>query len=110
MKTITARELKERLDSGESLRLVNALEEPKFRFKHIAGSLNLFEKKDIESSLGKNETIVVYCSDVTCPRSIILYEMMNSLGYTNVTRFAGGLMEWENQGFPLEGEGVLLNT
>jgi rhodanese-related sulfurtransferase len=107
MKTIGARELKERLDSGENIRLVNALEEHKFRFKHIPGSLNLFSKKDVEIALKQDDTVIVYCSDTTCPRSIILYEMMSSMGYTNITRFAGGLMEWENQGYPLTGEGVL---
>jgi len=107
MRTITAQELKSKLDSGENIKLVNALEEPKFRFKHIPGSLNIFEKRDVQMFLGKNDEVVVYCSDVTCPRSIILYEMMNSMGYTNVARFAGGLMEWENNGYPLLGEGVL---
>jgi rhodanese-related sulfurtransferase len=107
MRTITATDLKARIDSGETLILINALEEPKFRYKHIPGSVNLFDKHEVQARIKKDDAVVVYCTDVACPRSITLYEMMNSLGYTNVTRFAGGLMEWESQGYPLEGEGVL---
>jgi len=35
MKTISAKELKQKIDTGEKIRLVNALEENKFRLKHI---------------------------------------------------------------------------
>jgi len=106
MKTITAKELKQRIDTDEKIKLVNALEENKFRLKHIPGSLNLFRREDLEKDLSKDELIIVYCSDNACNKSIMLYQLLEALGYENVIRFSGGLNEWENEGYKLEGEMV----
>ncbi len=106
MKTITAKELKQRIDSGEPIKLVNALEENKFCLKHIPGSLNLYRREDLENNLGKEDKIIVYCTDTVCNKSIILYQLLEALGYKNVFRFSGGLNEWESEGYELEGEKV----
>ncbi len=82
------------------------MEENKFRAKHIPGSLNLFNKEDIQNSLQKSDDIVVYCTDKSCNKSISLYHLLEAMGYQHVCRFAGGLLEWENCGFKLEGEMV----
>jgi len=104
MKTITAKELKQRIDTDAKVKLVNALEENKFRLNHIPGSLNLFRKEDLEKHLTKDEPIVVYCTDYACNKSIMLYQLLEALGYKNVIRFSGGMVEWENEGYKLEGE------
>ena len=106
MRTITAKELKQRLDTGEEIKLVNALEENKFRMKHIPGSLNLFRREDLERTLTKEEQIVVYCTDSACNKSIMLYQLLEALGYNNVIRFSGGMVEWEKEGYKLEGEQI----
>jgi 3-mercaptopyruvate sulfurtransferase SseA len=106
MNLINAQELKHRLDAGEKVMLINAMEENKFRAKHIPGSLNLFNKEDIQNSLQKTDDIIVYCTDKSCNKSIILYYLLEAMGYEHVCRFAGGLMEWENCGFKLDGEMV----
>jgi len=106
MKTITAKELKQRIDGGERIKLVNALEENKFRMKHIPGSLNLFRREDLEKNLSKDEQIVVYCTDTACNKSVMLYQLLEAIGYKNITRFSGGMNEWENEGYKLEGEKV----
>ena len=106
MKTINAQELKLRLDAGEHLLLINAMEENKFRAKHIPGSLNVFRKEDIVNALKKEDNIVVYCTDLACNKSILLYQLLEALGYTHICRFAGGMMEWEDAGYPLEGNMV----
>ncbi|MBI3511348.1 MAG: rhodanese-like domain-containing protein [Bacteroidetes bacterium] len=104
MNSINARELKQRIDSGEDLRLVNAMEENKFRARHIPGSLNLFTKEGIENTLKKNDRIIVYCTDFSCNKSILLYHLLDAMGYEYIFRFAGGLVEWEDAGYPLAGE------
>ncbi|MEO7906508.1 MAG: rhodanese-like domain-containing protein [Saprospiraceae bacterium] len=104
MKTITAKELKQCIDSGEPIKLVNALEENKFRLKHIHGSMNFYRREDIEKNCNKDEKVIVYCTDYACNKSIILYQLLEALGYKNVIRFAGGMIEWENEGYKLEGE------
>ena len=83
MITISAKELKIRIDKGDKIRLVNALEENKFRLKHIPGSLNLFRREDLEKNLSKEETIVVYCTDKACNKSIMLYQLLEALGFSD---------------------------
>ncbi len=104
MNTINAQQLKHRLDDREPILLINAMEENKFRAKRIPGSLNIFRKEDIEQKLGKDDEIVVYCTDLACNKSVLLYQLLEVMGYTHVCRFAGGMREWEDAGYPLEGE------
>jgi len=106
MNTINAQELKHRMEAGDCLLLVNAMEENKFRALHIPGSMNLFKREDIENKLKKEDEIVVYCTDQVCNKSILLYQLLEAMGYMHVCRFAGGLREWEDAGYPLEGEMV----
>ena len=53
-----------------------------------------------------NDEIVVYCSNVACPASIMAYQILRSEGYNDICRYAGGLEDWEAAGYPLEGEMV----
>lgn len=106
MNTINATHLKQRLDAGEPLCLVNALEEFKFRAKHIPGSLNVYRKEDIEKKINKEDEIIVYCTDVACNKSVLLYQLLELMGYRHICRFPGGLREWEDAGYPLEGDMV----
>lgn len=106
MNCINAQQLKQRLDAGEHITLVNAMEENRFRAKHIPGSLNLYRKEDIEKCLKKEDDIVVYCTDLPCNKSILLYQLLEAMGYQHICRFAGGLLEWENAGYELEGDMV----
>lgn len=106
MKLINAKELQQRLNAGEVIRLINALGPGSFEAMHIPGSLNCLVKEDIEKNLSKEDEIVVYCSDTSCNNSIKLYFLLESLGYKSVTRFAGGLREWDSEGFPLVGTKV----
>lgn len=104
MNTINAWQLKQELDNGALVRLVNAMEEDKFRACHIPGSLNLYRKEEIERTLDKNDHIIVYCTDAACNKSILLYNLLEVMGYSNIHRFAGGMREWAAAGFPLEGD------
>jgi rhodanese-related sulfurtransferase len=56
--------------------------------------------------LSPEEEIVVYCSGPDCIASQAAYHMLVNSGYAHVRRFAGGLLEWEDAGYPLEGEMV----
>ena len=46
----------------------------------------------------------MYCSHVDCLSSVAMYRDLVRRGYRNVRRYAGGLLEWEDAGLPLEGE------
>lgn len=106
MKLITADELKAKIDRGDDFRLVMALGDWAFALKHIPGSLNIHSEDKARALLKPDDDIVVYCSNPSCIASISAYKQLKAMGYENVRRFAGGLQEWEEHGFPLEGSDV----
>jgi rhodanese-related sulfurtransferase len=102
--TIARDELKDKLDRGEPVKLVMALNRWAFEAKHIPGSLYFDNPDELYSTLGKDDEIVVYCSTVDCLSSVALYRALVDRGYRKVRRYAGGLIDWENGGLPLEGD------
>jgi rhodanese-related sulfurtransferase len=106
IRTITAPELKARIDRGDAFKLVNALGDWEFRAKHIPRSLHLETTEAAVAALRRDDDIVVYCSNPACHSSKQLYKGLVANGYLNVRRFSGGLLEWEDAGYPLEGEDV----
>jgi rhodanese-related sulfurtransferase len=106
MKLISREELKEKLDRGDDFKLVMALGEWAYRAKHIPGSLNFNTIKEGLEALDPNDDIVVYCSNVNCLASIAAYRHLSDQGYNRVRRYAGGVHDWEEAGYPLEGEFV----
>ena len=106
MKTIDHEELKQMLDGREPIRLVMALGDWAYQVKRIPGSLHFATTREALQALGKDDEIVVYCSDENCIASRALGQQLERNGYTHVLHFAGGLDEWEQAGYPLEGEWV----
>lgn len=104
VRVITTDELKAKFEGGRLPRLVMALNEWAFRAKHIPGSEHFDTANETFSALGRDEEIVVYCTSPECHASIALYWALVDAGYTNVSRYAGGLTEWESAGLPLEGD------
>jgi rhodanese-related sulfurtransferase len=110
MRQITRTELKAKIDSWENLKLVFTLGEWQYRSAHIPGSLNLpcsrglFASADALKDLDRDDEIVVYCSNEACFASILVYHLLEKRGYRNVSRYAGGLLDWEQANYPLEGE------
>jgi rhodanese-related sulfurtransferase len=106
MKLISREELKEKLDRGDKFKLVNALGEWAFNAKHIPGSINISKIEDARKILDSNDEIIIYCSNPSCIASIIEYQHLTNMGYTKVRRYAGGIVDWEQAGYPLEGDFV----
>ena len=106
IRTISAPELKAKLDAHDGLKLVNALGDWEFRAKRIPGSLHLATPDEALAALSPDDEIVVYCSNPACRASQELYKSLVEHGYTDVRRFSGGLLAWEDAGYPLEGEDV----
>lgn len=104
MDLISRDELKERLDRGDEFKLVMTLGEFAFRGKHIPGSLNIYVPELAKEQLDQEDDIVVYCSNPSCSASIMAYHFLMNNGYKHVRRYAGGLLDWEDAGYPLEGE------
>jgi rhodanese-related sulfurtransferase len=106
MNQITRDDLKKKLDRHENFKLVNALEPEKFRVLHIPHSVNVFKKEDIPNVLKPDDEIVVYCTDDSCNKSVAMYYLLESMGYTKVHRFPGGIRAWQEAGYEMEGESI----
>ncbi len=103
MNLISREELKQKLDLGDKFKLVNALGEWEFNAKHIPGSINISKIDDAKKILNPSDEIIIYCSNPSCIASIIGYQVLTRMGYKNVRRYAGGIEDWEEAGYPLEG-------
>jgi len=106
IRTISRDELKAKLDRGDDFRLIMALNRWAFDAKHIPGSIHFDTPDDLYQAIGRDDEIVVYCSHVDCLSSVAVYRDLVRRGYGNVRRYAGGLLDWEDAGLPLEGEFV----
>src|SRR4051812_45943701 len=104
IRTIDREELRQKLDRHDDIKLVNALHGQGFRHKRLPGSLHFDSPAALHAALGKNDEIVVYCSNVDCRASQVMYQDLVDNGYTNVRRYAGGIVDWEEAGLPLEGD------
>lgn len=103
MKLITRKQLLMRLDEGD-VKLVFVLGDWYYRAKHIPGSIHIDMIDDAGKLLHKSDEIVVYCASETCPASIYAYHLLAQKGYKKLSRYAGGIADWEKAGLPLEGE------
>ena len=97
-------QLKAKLASGRPFKLVMATSDFGFRAKHIPGSIQFNTHKESYSSLDQDDDIVVYCSNLDCNASLWLIKKLRERGYTKVSHYAGGLIDWETAGLPIEGD------
>jgi rhodanese-related sulfurtransferase len=106
MKLISHDELKRKLERKDHFKLVMALGTWEYRAKHIPGSLHFLTPEEALASLTQDDEIVVYCSSNACIASVSAYEYLVRHSYKHVRRYAGGILDWEEAGYPLEGEMV----
>jgi rhodanese-related sulfurtransferase len=102
VRTIGRDELQRRLAADDPrFKLVMTLGDWEFRAKHIPGSLHFRDARELLSGLGRDDEIVVYCTNPPCLASVAAYQRLVQEGYTNVRRYAGGIEDWEGAGLPL---------
>jgi rhodanese-related sulfurtransferase len=103
---ITAEQLKEKLDNGDMILLIDVREPSEFNAGYIPGSVNI-PRGVIEFKIGneafwdaaflylpeKDEEIIAYCKKGK--RGLLAAETLKKLGYTNVTYLDGGWKKWE---------------
>ena len=106
MNFISREELKALLESGGDFKLVNCLEAWMFRAKRIPGSIHFESFKPTLHSLDPKTAIVVYCSNPGCTASELVYQHLIDHGFIYTRRYAGGVADWEDAGYPLEGDRV----
>ena len=105
MNTITGPELKHRLDRGEEIIVVDARRPEDYVKCHIPGAILGTSDTIIENATellpDRVAPVVVYCGSADCKRSLRSAERLESLGYTDVHRYVGGLDDWAANGFPV---------
>ncbi len=96
MNTITAEELKARLDAGEKLNIVDVREPHEHAEFNIGGLLlplgkvQLLQIDDLEDM--KDEELIVYCRSGN--RSGQACMMLDMAGFKNTKNLVGGMLRW----------------
>jgi len=99
MQNITAEEVKERLDKGEQLHLIDVREPHEHAEFNIGGTLYPLGKvqsmqvDELENL--KNEEVIVYCRSGN--RSGQAAMVLDMLGFTNTKNLVGGMMGWQQK-------------
>ncbi len=97
---ITIEELKERMDKGENLNLIDVREEHEFDEFNIGAKLiPLGELPDRleEIEAWKDQEILIHCRSGA--RSGRAKEYLASEGFTNVRNVLGGMLAWQAAGY-----------
>jgi rhodanese-related sulfurtransferase len=110
IRTISRGELWHKLQRGDNLKLIMALNRWAFEAKHIPRSIHFDTPDELYAAVALDDEVVVYCSHVDCLSSVALYRELVRRGYRKVRRYAGGLLDWEDAGLPLEGTMVESQT
>ena len=97
---ITIEELKERLDKGEALNLIDVREEYEFDEFNIGAKLiplgELPDRLDEIEAL-KDQEILIHCRSGA--RSGRAKEYLESEGFSNVRNVIGGMLAWQAAGY-----------
>jgi len=99
MQTITAEELKSRIDAGEKINIVDVREPHENAEFNIGGVLvplgkiQTMQVDELEDL--KNEELVVYCRSGN--RSGQACMILGTMGFTNVKNLVGGMLKWQEK-------------
>ncbi len=103
--TISAADLKNKIDQIPELIIINVLNEETYIDCHIPGSINIVYDRLIEILAGweKDKKIIVYCAQNTCPKSQEAYELLSDLGFNHLSKYTGGMKDWFKNGYDTVG-------
>ncbi len=104
---ITRKEIQEKLNRGDALILVDALQPSTYEQAHLPGALNIphDQVQELAAKLlpDKSAEIVTYCANGPCQGSTIAANKLEQLGYANVKEYELGKQDWIEAGLPTEG-------
>ncbi len=96
--------VKERLDKGEQLLLIDVREESEWNAGHIPGAIQLGKgiiERDIERLLPDSEQeVILYCGGGF--RSALAADNLKKMGYKRPVSMDGGIRAWREAGLTLE--------
>jgi rhodanese-related sulfurtransferase len=106
MDKITAENLKKDLESNKEITLINVLDKEYYNDCRIPGSINIPHTSNMQKELegwDEDTYIVVYCASSECPASNQASKKLTSMGFSNVFLYEGGMREWKEKGYKIEG-------
>jgi len=99
MKTITAEELKARIDAGEQLNIVDVREpneHAEFNIGGILYPLGRFQSMDLDELENlKEKEVILYCRSGNRSGQACAYA--ETMGFTNVINLTGGMLNWREK-------------
>ena len=106
-KVVTAEVVKNILDSGQKAIIVDARTAKEYQDERIPSAVLIpvedFEKQAALLLPDKKTLIIFYCNGVNCGKAPVAAEKALQAGYTNVEVLGGGIPEWKEKGYRLEG-------
>jgi rhodanese-related sulfurtransferase len=99
MKTITAEELKARIDAGEQLNIVDVREPHEHAEFNIGGKLYplgrilSMDVDELESL--KDKEVIFYCRSGNRSGQACMFA--ETMGFTNVINLTGGMLQWREK-------------
>jgi rhodanese-related sulfurtransferase len=106
VKETTVDEVKQKLDGGDNVLLVDVREESEFAKDHLPGAIHLGKgviERDIETRVPDvNTPMILYCGGGF--RSAMAADNLQKMGYTNVISMDGGVRGWREKKYPMTRE------
>lgn len=99
MQNITVEELKQKMDNGEKLNLIDVREPHEYAEYNLGGTLVPLGQiqamliDDIENL--KSDEVIVYCRSGN--RSTVACLFLDTLGFKNTKNLAGGVLAWQDK-------------
>jgi len=102
----------EKIKNNEDIILLDVRTLEEYEETHLQNALLLPVEELSQQSLtdvglgdgAKDKEIIIYCR--TGARSKTAYDIMNSLGYTNIKSISGGMIHWEEDEYPFTETGM----
>ena len=105
-KTITREQIKEKIDSGEPMTIIEALPKRYYDAEHLPGAMNIphdeIQARAPDMLPDKDAYIVVYCASTDCRNSKIATDILQKIGYTNAFEYVEGKQHWLEANFLVE--------
>ena len=103
MKNISVEELKEKMDRGEKVNLIDCREPHEYAQGNLGGKLvplgkiQTMQIEDIEDL--KDEEVIIHCR--SGHRSMLACLALDSMGFKNTYNVTGGILEWQQKFGPV---------
>lgn len=102
MKNVSAEDLKNKIDLGEKIVIIDVRTPQELTRGKIEGAINIpldFFESEIERKVkDKNTNVYLYC--LSGSRSIMATQIMERKGYKNVFNVLSGMLAWRAKNYP----------